>query len=261
MRDIIDDRLVGALHLRALTRRGLAHDAAREHTAFQAGTLRALMEGHLGGDATIGELLEHGDLGIGTVQHVGGELVIVDGEAFLVDGHGVVTRVASQTPTPFAVVCRFSPIAEVEIDGRVDLQGFRHLVDGLLPTAGPVAAVRADGEFRDLRLRSVHGRQPPYPPLAEIIAHQTQWSVQAARGTIVGFRFPDEIAGVEAPGHHLHFLSEDRADGGHVLDMAMTDGRVAIDAGDELHVELPSHVRLGTPGVADRAAIHDIEEG
>ena len=30
--DIIDDRLIGALHVRALTRAGLDHDAAEEHT-------------------------------------------------------------------------------------------------------------------------------------------------------------------------------------------------------------------------------------
>src|SRR5689334_7945024 len=65
-RDIVDDRLLGALHLRSMRRSGLRHDPTVEHVAFQAGTLDALMAGGYDGDATIGDLLAHGDLGIGT---------------------------------------------------------------------------------------------------------------------------------------------------------------------------------------------------
>ena len=60
VRDIIDDRLVGALHIRAMDRGSFKSDPAVEHVAFQAGTLNALMDGHLGGDATVGEVLVNG---------------------------------------------------------------------------------------------------------------------------------------------------------------------------------------------------------
>ena len=108
-------------------------------------------------------------------------------------------------------------------------------------------------------MRSVHAQHPPYPPLAEVTKHQTEWHLPAARGTVVGFRFPDSVAGVEVPGHHLHFLSDDKRHGGHVLDLTMLTGRVAVDGGEELHVELPKDVRLEVPGVADRAAIRAVE--
>ena len=66
-REIIDDRLIGALHVRALGRGGFAHQVDEEHVAFQVSTLDALMAGDYDGDTTVGELLEHGDLGIGTI--------------------------------------------------------------------------------------------------------------------------------------------------------------------------------------------------
>ena len=103
-RDIIDDRLIGALHLRSLTRQGLDHDPVREHLAVQAGTLQALMDGEYRGDATLAEVLRMGDLGIGTVQQLGGELVVVDGEPWLAEADGTVHRVDVATKTPFAVV-------------------------------------------------------------------------------------------------------------------------------------------------------------
>jgi hypothetical protein len=38
-------------------------------------------------------------------------------------------------------------------------------------------------------------------------------------------------------------------------------GTAAVDGGDELHVELPPGVGLGTPGVTDRARIRLVEGG
>jgi acetolactate decarboxylase len=259
-RDIVDDRLLGALHLRALTRSGLHHDPATEHVAFQAGTLDALMAGRYDGDATVGELLDHGDLGIGTTQGLGGELVVLDGRAHVVDGDGVVSPVTPDTRTPFAVVCRFAPGPGVAAAG-LDHDGLRRRIQALAPPGREILAVRVDGRFAALRLRSVHAPARPYPPLAEITAHQSEWSVPEATGSLVGFRFPDAAAGVEVPGFHLHFLSEDRLVGGHVLSAALVDGTIAVDGADELHVELPDDVGLGVPGAADRAAIRSVEGG
>ena len=259
-RDIVDDRLLGALHLRALTRAGLRHDPAVEHVAFQAGTLDALMAGRYDGDATVGDLLDHGDLGIGTTQGLGGELVVVDGSAFLVDGGGIVSPVPRTTPTPFAVVCRFAPVATCRAED-LDRGPLLERIDALAPAGLDVLAVRVDGRFADLRLRSVHAPQRPYPPLAEVTARQSEWSVPSLAGTVVGFRFPDAVAGIEVPGFHLHVLSGDRLVGGHVLSAALVEGTIAVDGGDELHVELPEHVGLGVPGHADRAAIRDVEGG
>jgi acetolactate decarboxylase len=258
--DILDDRLLGALHLRSMTRAGLSHDPAVEHVAFQAGTLDALMDGRYDGDATIGDLLDHGDLGIGTTQGLGGELIILDGDAFVVDGHGTVSPVPRDTSTPFAVVCRFAPFITERADA-LDPDALRARIATIAPAGADVLAVRVDGQFGDLRLRSVHAPGRPYPPLAEITAHQSEWSVPGAAGSLVGFRFPDATAGVEVPGFHLHFLSDDRTVGGHVLAATLVDGTIAVDGTDELHVELPAHVGLGVPGAADRAAIRAVEGG
>jgi acetolactate decarboxylase len=259
-RDIVDDRLIGALHVRALTHRGFAHDPATERVAFQVGTLDALIDGRFDGDATIGEVLAHGDLGLGTVQHLGGELIVLDGAAFLVDADGRVHEVTPATRTPFAVVCRFAPHRPTELTGPMPLAEVQRALDALAPHPS-VLAVRVDGTFTGLRLRSVRAQRPPYPPLAEVTAHQTEWDLDRATGTLLGFRFPDTVAGLEAPGYHLHFLADDRAHGGHVLDGTLEHGVATVDGGDDLHVELPPGVDLGTPGVTDRARIRLVEGG
>lgn len=120
-------------------------------------------------------------------------------------------------------------------------------------------AFRVDGTFTDLHLRSVHRQEPPYPTLAEVVAHQTQWEVPFATGTLMGFRFPDAASGVEVPGYHLHFLSRDRATGGHVLSIGLANGHIAISDCAELHVELPPGVALGTPGATATETIQVLE--
>jgi acetolactate decarboxylase len=259
-RDIIDDRLIGALHVRALTHRGFAHDPAAERVAFQVGTLDALIDGRFDGDTTIRELLAHGDLGLGTVQHLGGELVVLDGHAFVIDADGRVHEVPPSTRTPFAVVCRFAARDHLDLEGPMSLAQVQRTLDGLAPHAA-VIAVRVDGAFTHLRLRSVREQVRPYPPLAEVTAHQTEWDLERAEGTLLGFRFPDDVAGLEAPGYHLHFLSGDREHGGHVLDGTLVTGVATVDGDDQLHVELPPGVELGTPGVTDRARIRLVEGG
>lgn len=256
-RDIIDDRLIGALHLRALTRNGLDHDPAAEHTAVQAGTIDALLAGQYAGDATIGEVLRLGDLGVGTVQELDGELMILDGEAWLAPANGTLRRVHDSEKTPFAVVTAFSIDRQEEAEA-LDYTGIQGRLDDLAGSS-PVIAVRVRGEFTDVQLRSVHKQSPPYPPLAEVVKHQTEWSVPAAAGTLLGFRFPDATSGVEVPGYHLHFLSDDRTVGGHVLSVSLKRGTLAVKECDDLHVELPPGVTLGTPGATDRDTIAAVE--
>ncbi len=44
------------------------------------------MAGLYEGTMTIGELLKHGDLGIGTLDSVDGELIVLDGKAYQAKG-------------------------------------------------------------------------------------------------------------------------------------------------------------------------------
>ena len=259
--DIIDDRLIGALHVRALTHSGLEHDAAEEHTVVQAGTLEALMSGGYDGDATLGEVLRLGSIGIGTVQALDGELIVIDGKAWSAHADGTVSELEPTVMTPFAVVTPFAPTATRSISTRLDFDALHDALDDMAPTDAPVIAVRIDGVFTDLVLRSVERQSKPYKPLREVVAHQSEWHVERAIGTVVGFRFPDATAGIEVPGHHLHFLSDDRKLGGHIMSIALEQGDLAVDPCHDLHVELPPGMELGQPGTVDRSEIAKIEGG
>src|SRR5204863_336123 len=82
---------------------------------------------------------------------------------------------------------------------------------------------------------------------AEVVSDQRVFDLKEVEGTMVGFRFPDYAEGIEVSGYHLHFISADRARGGHVLECRPRQVVARIDASTDLHVELPPGVDLSSP--------------
>lgn len=256
-KDVIDDRFIGSLHLMALSREGLAHDEEEERTVIQTSTINALLEGAYEGDVTLGELLQHGTDGIGTIQGLDGELIVLHGRAYTARADGSVVELGPETKTPFAVLTRFESGLQSEVEGLA-YDEFLATLDARHADV-PVLAIRAAGVFTGLHLRSVEKQTPPYKPLRDVVADQTEWHLTQERGFLIGFRFPDSVAGVEVPGWHLHFLSEDRTHGGHVVSIDVESAELEFCRCHDLHVELPPQVALGSVGEADRGAINAVE--
>ena len=57
---------------------------------------------------------------------------------------------------------------------------------------------------------------------------------------MVGFYCPPYIHGLNVPGYHLHFVTEDRKQGGHLLECSLQEGTVQMDPIREFHMLLPA---------------------
>jgi acetolactate decarboxylase len=259
----VDDGLIGGIHVARMARAEFVADTPHDHEAFQASTINALLAGELCGDLTIGELLEHGDLGLGTLNLLDGELIIVDGEAFVARVDGSVSSVPSETQTPFAVVCPFRAEREGAVDALANFEAVTAAIDALAPPDATCIAVRIDAHVARARLRSVQQQLQPNPTLAAAVSTQVEFDLRDAEATIVGFRFPRDIAGLELPGWHLHLITADRTAGGHVLDLALYEGSLAIERETELVIEVPSGIDIGTAGAVPERdeALDDMERG
>jgi acetolactate decarboxylase len=78
------------------------------------------------------------------------------------------------------------------------------------------------------------------PPLVGVAKTQPVFRLEEVSGTLAGFRCPDFARGQNVPGLHLRCLTADRDAGGHVLDLFLTRGELAVDTSAGLHLELPS---------------------
>jgi len=214
-------------------------DASALHEIFQNSTINALLEGVYDGSMTYAELRRHGDFGLGTFNALDGEMIAFDGGFYQVKSDGIAYPVADGQRTPFATVLFFQPTLRRTLSGPLDYEHLQPLMDGLMEGPNLFYAIRVDGHFAMVKARSVPRQQKPYPPLAEVAKTQPVFRLEDVRGTLAGFRFPDFARGLNVPGFHLHFLTEDRTAGGHVLDLVLAGGELAIDASARFHLELP----------------------
>jgi acetolactate decarboxylase len=258
---MLDERWIRSLHVESMRHADL-HEEREPHVLFQASTIGALLDGAFEGDLSFRELAEHGDLGLGTLNHLDGEMIAIDGEFFRADVDGKVIPIDPEELTPFAVLTSFQPT----IDERLPVEEHSHeellaRLDELVSEDASSCAIRLDGSFGLVRARSVPRQEPPYRPLTEVVADQHVFELRNVEGTMLGFRFPAYAEWIEVGGYHLHFISTDRRRGGHVLDSRSRGLRVRLDPSDDLHVELPPQIDLTDPALAARthAAVELVE--
>jgi acetolactate decarboxylase len=252
-------QFLGALELELLRHREL-HAEHPAHELFQTSTVQALLAGDYDGDVTLGEILEHGDLGLGTLDGLDGELIVLDGQAWKARLDCTLERPALSAKSPYAVVVAFTPGAPIELHGPFGESELEAQLGERVTAATRPTAVRIDGRFADLHVRSVPRQQPPYRPLAEAIEQQQVTVLGQATGTMIGFCFPDALDGIEMVGAHLHFIDDARERGGHVLSYTLLAATAWLDCATALHVELPGDVQAPRHGAQiDQAAVHRLE--
>ena len=202
------------------------------------GTLALLVPGLLEGTTTIGELLTHGDTGIGTGEGLDGELIILDGVAYKVGQSGVAERVPDDFTMPFANVhhAAFQYQCERRDIGLEDLNNRIVEANG---RANTFFSVIVRGTFSFIKTRAVIKQQAPYPTLVEVADRQAMFLRHDVKGTMLGYFSPEMFHGAAVAGFHEHFLSDDRTFGGHVLDAVLDHGKIYSQVFDTLVQHLP----------------------
>ena len=246
----VDEAVWQALHEQAATsgapithlvNRALAEFLGIEHhTLYQVSTAGALVEGVYQGAVTVGRLREHGDFGLGTFENLDGEMVVLDGEVYRVGSDGTVGEVGDDSLTPFALVTRFGAGRSVVLPAVDHLDALTAALDGLRTSGNLFFAVRVDGRFDHVHVRAAC-RTAPGVPLVTATAQQAEFELEAVRGTMVGFWSPPYASGFEVAGYHLHFLTDDRRAGGHVLGCRGASLEARVQDEGEIHLALPDN--------------------
>ncbi len=206
---------------------------------FQISTINALLEGIYDGEITFKELKRHGDLGLGTFNALDGEMLLLDGKFYQVKADGKVYMAADSMKTPFSAVTFFEEDTVLALDFNLDYQLLETLLDEILPTKNIIYAIKIEGIFKYVRTRSVPAQKKPYRPLSEVVEKQPEFELYDVEGTLVGFRLPEYLSGINVPRYHLHFLTEDKKSGGHLLEFESERIEIGIDFTERLFVCLP----------------------
>jgi len=212
-----------------------------EDVVYQTSTINALIEGIYDGDISFEELRKHGDFGLGTFNQLDGEMIALDGDFYQIKSNGVAYIVDESMHTPFSVVTFFESDDEIILRKSTNYSELEHYLDDLLPTENIFYAIKIEGTFDYIKARSVPRQYKPYSNLTIVVQNQSVFEFNEVKGTIVGFRTPQYVSGINVPGYHFHFITEDRQAGGHILECELDNVTIIIDYTSDFYLVLPEN--------------------
>ena len=227
----------------------------------QFSTIDALMQGIYDGPATFDEVAMHGDFGIGTVNHLDGEMIGLKGKFYQITSDGSVHRLPPTAKTSFATVCFFKGTLSCGVPELRSFSALQRWLDSRMGSVNDFWAVRIDGYFPMVMARSISRQRPPYRPLAEVARTESIFEARNVKGTLVGFRCPPYVRGLNVAGYHFHFLSEDESFGGHVLGCKIWEGKASWQVHRTFQMVLPDDpkFRHADLSVHDEEALGSVE--
>lgn len=211
---------------------------------YQVSLLQGLTFGDYNGSVTVEELKKHGDTGIGTFDGLNGELIMVDGEVYRAAGDGSIETISDEETIPFSNVTFIDADETKKLKGVSDYETLCSELDKFVEENGKnrFYVIRIDGTFAEANVRSVNAQEEPYEPLVDVLEHdQTFFDYENIDGTIVGIYCPPYMGDLNAVGWHMHFISKDKAKGGHVLGIRITDAVLTWDATDGFQMQVPQN--------------------
>ena len=234
---------------------------------FQVSTLHALAAGYTRSVVTVQELQSRGNIGLGTFEGVDGEMILLDGVCYRARHDGSVVKAAPETGVPFASTALVQEGTTFDLEKVPDIATLNHELTDKLDEAfalNSMHVVRIDGFFDSVSARSESAYRADHITLKDMLATtQREFVFEKLSGTLVCAYHPDYMGGINAPGWHVHFLSEDKTRGGHVFDVSLVRGHVVMYRVDCIEIQLPTTPVFDTYSLKETSQeeIVEIEQG
>ena len=234
---------------------------------YQVSTLQALAMGYTRGVITVQELLSHGTIGLGTFEDVNGEMILLDGECYRATETGEIVSADPEMKVPFVSVANIEEGRRVSLDHIPDIGELKKQLTILIEEdfgLNSMHVVRIDGIYSKVCARSESGYRAHHIELKEMLSRtQKDFIFDNISGTMVCVYYPDYMDGINAAGWHLHFVSDDRTQGGHVFDLTMEQGQAQITKIGCIEIQMPTEPAFDTYSLKNASGedIKKVEQG
>ncbi len=216
-------------------------DSSNRESIYQVALLQSLTQGYYDGIIKVSELKEHGDIGIGTFEGVNGEMIVLDGKVYQALGDGSVQEADNDETVPFSNVTFFDKDITSDISDIKNIDALKENLDKTVNENGRnmFYFVKLNGTFSKMNVRSELKQKKPYKSLDKALAtDQREFNYKDIKGTVVALYCPDYMDGLNTPGWHFHFISDDRKKGGHILELAFDNAEAEMDKTSEFEMKL-----------------------
>lgn len=205
----------------------------KRETVYQVALLQSLTQGYYDGIIKVSELKQHGDTGIGTFEGVNGEMIVLDGKVYQALGDGSVKEADDNETVPFSNVTFFDADLSATLPQTNDINSLKDTLTKTVNDNGKnlFYMVKINGTFKKMNVRSELKQEKPYKSLDKALAtDQREFNYENITGTVVALYCPDYMGGLNTPGWHFHFISDDKTKGGHILELAFDSAQAEFDS-------------------------------
>ena len=203
---------------------------------FQTAPQQMLNDGIYTGNSSVAEIKKHGNFGLGTFNKLAGELIIIDDVVYGVDDTGNVFIANGDLLTPFATVTVFDTNYKYKFNKKLDFKKFKLLLLEKIASKYTPYAIKCHGKFNYLKVRSLIAQNNG--PFDSTI--QPTFIYQNIYGYLIGYHFPEYMAGINTPGFHFHFIDDNKTKGGHLMDIKVDEIKIALQPIDAISMYFPN---------------------
>ena len=212
---------------------------ADKDALYQLTPYNTFITGKYAGVMPYSELEKHGDFGIGTFDGLNGEMIALNGDFYQIPSTGTPIKVDPTQTAPYATITYFKADRTFTVSG-LNYTQLKSYLDGQLGTSSDVIyGIKVSGSFDWAQTRSPQKQLEPYQNITEALKTQAVFTLSDVSGTAVGFWCPASMSGVDYAGYHIHFITDDRTAGGHLLDCIINNATVEVDIIHSYNLVLP----------------------
>ena len=168
------------------------------------------------------------------------EMVAIDGQFYQDSANGTLRLVDPSLKSPFAVVTFFTPTFSFPLENLQKNEDLYEFISRNFEKKNIPYAIKIEGSFRSLHLRSLEKQEAPFKPLAEAVKEQNEYELFDVEGTLVGFFFPYYFDGINLTRFHFHFINKAKTMGGHVLKIDLKKGTCFLEPCETITLQLPN---------------------
>lgn len=205
----------------------------------QISLFSVLLSGRYGGVVSLAEVKQLGNMSIATMDRLDGEMQMIDGVVYQACSDGHVYQPSDDATIPYGTICNFRAGQSLKLEDIPNYELFEERLGKICPLENFPLAIHFTGKFRRMKVRTVKRQEQDGLGLAEAAKDEALFDLSDISGDLVGFRLPGYVAGVNAPGWHLHFVDTERRRGGHVLNFSLLAGELRFCYADDFQIRLP----------------------
>lgn len=216
-----------------------SREISKADQVWHYSVIEAMRRGIYEGTYAVKDLKAHGDFGLGTFNHLNGELIALDGIIYRIAPSGKVEVAGDSLKSPFTALSFFNTDQTKTIRFSGTFEELQDSIGRMLPSLNIAYAIKVDTEWENI---TVGGANPisgtDTTALATLMKTRPQYDAKGITGTMVGFFTPALMSNIDLSPFHFHFISSDKKLAGHLMSGTIKNAEIVVYLDQKIGYEI-----------------------